>query len=545
MYQEERHAAILERARNGGRVDVAELAAEFDVTPETVRRDLTSLERHGFLRRVHGGAIPVERLGFEPGLSARDQAMASEKARIAEGRARRAPRRGRDPAGCGHDHRAARGDAAGRPRVHRRHQRGADRDALSARPNVTVLTVGGRVRGRTLAMVDGWALRVLADTYVDVAFLGTNGVSVERGLTTPDVAEAAVKGAMMAAARRVVVLADHTKVGNDCFARFGDLEAVDTLDDRRRSRRPSRRRPPGGRPEGGARMIVTFTANPSVDRTLEIPELTRGAVIRATRTRVDGGGKGVNVTRALAANGHPSIAVLPSGGAEGAQLMALLEAEQLLVQPGSDRGRDPRQRHDRRAGRDDDEDQRAGSDAERGRGGSADRCAASDGAVGTDWAVLSGSLPPGAPADWYATLTAALHELGVRVAVDTDGAGLPAAFAAAPDLVKPNQRELAQASGMPVESRADALAAVHRIRAAGARTVLASLGADGALLVDDDRRLPRQRRRQRAAQHGRCGRRDARGLPGCGRVRRPGSGRSRRLGHGRRLAPREPDAGPE
>ena len=72
-------------------------------------------------------------------------------------------------------------------------------------------------------------------------------------------------------------------------------------------------------------MIVTFTANPSVDRTLEIPEFARGAVIRATQTRVDGGGKGVNVTRALAANGHPSIAVLPRGGAEGAQLMALLE----------------------------------------------------------------------------------------------------------------------------------------------------------------------------------------------------------------------------
>jgi 1-phosphofructokinase len=77
-----------------------------------------------------------------------------------------------------------------------------------------------------------------------------------------------------------------------------------------------------------------------------------------------------------------------------------------------------------------------------------------------------------------------LHERGVRVAIDTGGAGLPATFAAAPDLIKPNQRELAQASGMAVLDLAQALAAVHRIRAAGARTVLASLGADGALLVD-------------------------------------------------------------
>ena len=63
-------------------MDVGELATEFDVTPETVRRDLTSLERHGLLRRVHGGAIPVERLGFEPGLHARNHAMAVEKERI-------------------------------------------------------------------------------------------------------------------------------------------------------------------------------------------------------------------------------------------------------------------------------------------------------------------------------------------------------------------------------------------------------------------------------------------------------------------------------
>jgi DeoR family fructose operon transcriptional repressor len=229
MYQEERHAEILERARNSGRVDVGELAVEFDVTPETVRRDLTSLERHGLLRRVHGGAIPVERLGFEPGLPAREEAMASEKARIAKAALEELPAEG-----------AILLDS-GTTTARLAEILPADRELtvvtnavpiamlLATRPNVTVLTVGGRVRGRTLAMVDGWALRVLADTYVDVAFIGTNGISVERGLTTPDVAVAAVNAAMMGAARRVIVLADHTKVGNDGFARFGELEAVDTL----------------------------------------------------------------------------------------------------------------------------------------------------------------------------------------------------------------------------------------------------------------------------------------------------------------------------
>jgi DeoR family fructose operon transcriptional repressor len=229
MYLEERQATILERARAAGRVDVSVLAADFEVTPETVRRDLTALERHGLLRRVHGGAIPVERLGFEPSVNTRDAAMGAEKARIAQAALEELPAEG-----------AVLLDA-GTTTARLAELLPTDREltvvtnaipiamTLSARPNVTVLSIGGRIRGRTLAAVDEWALRVLADTYVDVAFIGTNGVSLERGLTTPDVAEAAVKRAMLGSARRAVLLADHTKVGNDCFARFGELAQLDTL----------------------------------------------------------------------------------------------------------------------------------------------------------------------------------------------------------------------------------------------------------------------------------------------------------------------------
>src|SRR5690606_12655441 len=74
----------------------------------------------------------------------------------------------------------------------------------------------------------------------------------------------------------------------------------------------------------GARMIVTFTPNPSLDRAITIPDLRRGEVIRATSSRVDPGGKGVNVARALAAQGSDTIAVLPSGGAEGRMMEELL-----------------------------------------------------------------------------------------------------------------------------------------------------------------------------------------------------------------------------
>lgn len=229
MYAEERHERIVERARAQGRVDVAGLAELFAVTPETIRRDLTTLERAGRLRRVHGGAIPVEALGFEPALATRDSAHTEEKERIAKAALGELPVEG-----------AILLDA-GTTTARLAEILPVDREltvvtnalpiaaTLANRPNLTVLVLGGRVRGRTMATVGSWAARQLADTYVDVAFMGTNGISVERGLTTPDLAEAEIKQALMRAARRTVVLADHTKVGVDHFARFGSLDDVDAL----------------------------------------------------------------------------------------------------------------------------------------------------------------------------------------------------------------------------------------------------------------------------------------------------------------------------
>jgi DeoR family transcriptional regulator, fructose operon transcriptional repressor len=91
------------------------------------------------------------------------------------------------------------------------------------------MSVGGRVRPVTLSQVDAWAVRALGDVVVDVAFLGANGFSAERGATTPDPTEAEVKRAMVAAGRRAVLLADHTKAGDDCFARFAALDEIDVI----------------------------------------------------------------------------------------------------------------------------------------------------------------------------------------------------------------------------------------------------------------------------------------------------------------------------
>jgi DeoR family transcriptional regulator, fructose operon transcriptional repressor len=229
VYAEERRERIVEVARADGRVEVARLAEVLDVTPETIRRDLTALERRGLLRRVHGGAIPLERLGMEPAFATRNTVMTAEKERIAKAALNELPDEGSILLDAGSTT-ARLADVLP-----------TDREltvvtnalniaiSLAQRPNLTVLILGGRVRSRTLAAVDFWALTALRDTFVDVAFMATNGVSVERGLTTPDPTEAAVKRAMIASARRTVLVADHTKVGNDHLIRFAELDDVDTF----------------------------------------------------------------------------------------------------------------------------------------------------------------------------------------------------------------------------------------------------------------------------------------------------------------------------
>lgn len=229
MYAPERHQQILDTARANGRVEVAGLARDLAVTPETVRRDLTALERRGVLRRVHGGAIPVERLGSEPGIADREIRAASQKERIAMAALDELP----DGGSIIID--------AGTTTVRLAQLLPQDREltvvthsipvasALVSRPNITLHLLGGVVRGRTLAAVGEWTKAQIGEVFADVAFMGTNGLSVERGLTTPDIAEANVKRALMEASRRTVVLADHSKFGREDFARVAPLSDVDTI----------------------------------------------------------------------------------------------------------------------------------------------------------------------------------------------------------------------------------------------------------------------------------------------------------------------------
>ncbi|MET9422399.1 MULTISPECIES: 1-phosphofructokinase [unclassified Streptomyces] len=231
-------------------------------------------------------------------------------------------------------------------------------------------------------------------------------------------------------------------------------------------------------------MILTVTPNPSLDRTYELPSLDRGAVLRATVDRVDPGGKGVNVSRAVAAAGHRTVAVVPLGGPEGALLDRLLgehgiEAAGVPV-TGSTRvnitlvERDGTLTKVNAAGPD-----LAPAEAEALLETVRTRSAEAD------WIACCGSLPRGLRPEWYAELVARTHRAGARVALDTSGAALTAALRERPDVVKPNAEELAEAVGRPLATVGDAVKAAEELRDRGARAVLASLGADGQLLVDD------------------------------------------------------------
>lgn len=225
-YADERRARILAELTDAGRVDAVRLAAALGVTNETIRKDLIALEAQGLLRRVHGGAVPLRALAFEPAVTSRTE-FATEKAAIARAALAHVPADGAVLVDAGSTTAKLVDVFPG------------DRDltvytntlpmamTLLTRPRLTVFTLGGRVRTTTFAEVDDWALRALAEINVDVAFLGTNGISIERGLTTPDPAEAAVKRAMCACAAKRVLLADHRKYGVVHGTKHADLTDVD------------------------------------------------------------------------------------------------------------------------------------------------------------------------------------------------------------------------------------------------------------------------------------------------------------------------------
>ncbi|HRW18604.1 MAG TPA: DeoR/GlpR family DNA-binding transcription regulator [Dermatophilaceae bacterium] len=228
-YAPERQQAILEQAREAGRVEVGALAEALGVTPETVRRDLTALERLGKVRRVHGGALPVDRLELEPTLATRSTQLTGEKHRIAARALEELPAEGTILLDSGTTTHAIATLLPRDTRLTVVTNSPAIAHLVSELPDAELYMLGGRVRPRTGAAVGPWLEQALRDTCVDIAFLGTNGFSIERGMTTPNQDEAAAKATMLRAARRAVVVADSSKAGQEHFHRFARIDEIALL----------------------------------------------------------------------------------------------------------------------------------------------------------------------------------------------------------------------------------------------------------------------------------------------------------------------------
>ncbi|WP_115684482.1 DeoR/GlpR family DNA-binding transcription regulator [Corynebacterium senegalense] len=235
MYAEERRRQIASLTAVEGRVSVTELAQRFDVTAETIRRDLAVLSNEGIVHRVHGGAVASQSfLTAEMPLDARYRSASGAKSAIAHAALRYLP----DAPGSGifldagstisnlaslllDDPRAGSWSIVTRSLPIALE--------LSGGGLTNVHLLGGTVRALSQAVVGDTPLRALALMSADVAFIGTNALTVDHGLSSADPQEAAVKASMVANARTVVVLCDSTKLGTDFLVSFASLDDIDVL----------------------------------------------------------------------------------------------------------------------------------------------------------------------------------------------------------------------------------------------------------------------------------------------------------------------------
>ena len=224
----ERRQALIDAVRTHGRLEVATAAFELGTSTETIRKDLIALEAQGLLRRVHGGALQLQTMTFEPDIANRRENLA-EKGRIAARAIAEVPEEGAIFIDAGSTTQVFAGFLVGAPGLRVFTNALTVAGTLAAKDFLDCHTVGGRVRPSSLAEVGSLAQRVFDDFRFDVAFVGTNAASFSRGLCTPDPEEAAIKRAMIVGSARVVLLADHTKFGRDSLVKYADLDEIDLV----------------------------------------------------------------------------------------------------------------------------------------------------------------------------------------------------------------------------------------------------------------------------------------------------------------------------
>lgn len=231
---EERRRQIASLTAVHGRITVIDLAERFDVTPETIRRDLTVLDEEGALHRVHGGAVPTNTFQTrETAIEERRGAAPEAKVRIGTAAAGLLPDSGTVFLDAGTTTAMLAHAIAEAPEKARNLTFITNCLPIAVRLGSAGITdvelLGGQIRAITQAVVGDITLRAIGINHADIAFIGTNALSLNHGLSTADAREAAVKRAMIVNADRVVTMCDSSKFGRDYLVSFAPVSEIDVV----------------------------------------------------------------------------------------------------------------------------------------------------------------------------------------------------------------------------------------------------------------------------------------------------------------------------
>lgn len=233
MFAEERHVRIVEIVNKEGKVSVAELSTELQVSAVTIRRDLERLEEKQLLIRTHGGAMAVQHQllesAREKSFTEKTEAFAAEKEMIAEAAAELVDDESSVILTPGTTNMLVAQKLVGKKSLTVVTNAVNIALQLGCPAGWEVLLTGGKLREKSYAMVGPIAEQSLEGLNADWLFLGVDGLHLKQGLSTPNLTEASINRKMIESAKRVVVVADRSKFGRKLFSKIAPLSAVDMV----------------------------------------------------------------------------------------------------------------------------------------------------------------------------------------------------------------------------------------------------------------------------------------------------------------------------
>lgn len=229
MTKEGRHAAIMELLLKNGSALVSDLVVMLDVSPVTIRKDLTELEKAGKLYRSHGKAIMINPFTNNRSVNEKEKLFPEEKHYIGCEAAKLITSDDSIIIASGTTvHALARNIHP----IHRLTVVSASlqvSEILSENENIDIIQLGGMLRHSSLSVVGQYSAMILKDCSFSKLFLGVDGIDFEFGISTTDMREAELNQKMMKAAQKTIVLADSCKFGRRGFAKIGNMDDIDLI----------------------------------------------------------------------------------------------------------------------------------------------------------------------------------------------------------------------------------------------------------------------------------------------------------------------------